>query len=143
MRPKRTIQLAYDHADAARLNLETAFARADRRESLASLAKEQLEKALAVFNGPKPKCPHRNALVIIASPAPGVKAERWCPECGAHYGPIYTKKHGWKTQRRWHLPGSAMARAYVALCEEVRANEKRRHREERAALRLRHFKENS
>lgn len=136
--PKRAIQLAYDNTDAARLNMETAFARADRRESLVEIAKQQLGKAMEALNG---KCRHRNALVIIASPGPGVKAERWCPECGAHYGPIYTKKHGWKTKRAWNKPGGAAALAYVRLCEENRAYEKRRRLEEIGALRMRHFRE--
>lgn len=138
--PKRTIQLAYDHADAARLNLETAFRFPKARPGSLRNAKQQLEKALSHFNGPKPKCPHRNALVIIASPAPGVKAERWCPECGAHYGPIYTRKQGWKNARRWHLPGGQTARAYVALCEEVRTNEKKR-KKQAVSEALRRFKE--
>lgn len=58
-------------------------------------------------------CRHTYALVIIASTEPGVLAERWCPECGAHYGPIYTKKHGWRTKRAWNPPGGVRARAYI------------------------------
>ncbi len=84
----------------------------------------------------KIRCKHKNAMVIIASPEPGVKAERWCPECGAHYGPIYTKKHGWRNKRQWHAPGGQTATAYVKLCEGVRESEKAR-----ATDALKRFKE--
>jgi len=80
----------------------------------------------AQFYVAKLRCKHANALVIISSPSPGVKAERWCPECGAYYGPAYTQKNGWKNRRQWHAPGGAAARAYVKLCEGVRASEKAR-----------------
>lgn len=138
MTSKATIKLAHDHASAAELNLASAFAHEPPRARLVEIAKQQLAKALETLNK---KCRHRNALVIIASPGPGVKAERWCPECGAHYGPIYTKKQGWKTKRAWNKPGFAAALAYVKLCEENRANERKRYQESKAELRLRHFKE--
>ena len=69
------------------------------------------------------KCRHIHALVVIASPAPGVIAVRWCPECGSLYHSRYIDtgpRRGWSKHREWQSPGGAGARAYVKLSEGVR-----------------------
>lgn len=73
----------------------------------------------------KPRCRHACALVIVASPAPGVFAIRWCPECGALYNSRYRESRpggaGWSERREWNSPGGSGARAYVKLVKSVRA----------------------
>lgn len=66
------------------------------------------------------RCRHVHALVIIASPKPGLRAVRWCPSCGALYHSIYVGSTGWSERREWQSPGGKGAQAYIALCNLAR-----------------------
>ena len=73
------------------------------------------------------KCRHVHALVIISSPAPGVFAVRWCPDCGSLYHSRYIDtgpNKGWSERREWQSPNGAGAKAYAKLSEQVRKQRK-------------------